>query len=98
MGRSTLSSSKLNGITSASPSWSSNLEKSTVWRKMRGGVPVFRRPVVKPRRLRLSVSPKAAASPSLPQGASNSPIKILPPKKVPVVRTMERASPLFSWD
>ena len=57
---------------------------------MRGGVPVLSRPVVKPKRERLSVKPKAPPSPNLPQGASNSPINILPPKKVPVVRTTER--------
>ena len=58
--------------------------------KIRGGVPVFNLPVVNPRRLKLSVKPNTPDSPKRPQGASYSPIKILPPKKVPVVRTAAR--------
>ena len=50
IGRVTSSSSKLNGITSVSPGCSSNFEKSTVFLRMRGGVPVFNLPVVKPKR------------------------------------------------
>ena len=90
IGRSTFSVSKLKGMISASPSLSSSFEKSIVWRRILGGVPVLRRPVVKPRRFRLSVRPKAPVSPMRPQGASYSPMKILPPRNVPVVRTTER--------
>ena len=89
-GRSTRSVSKLKGITSVSPGCSSSLLKSTLFLKIRGGVPVLSRPVVKPSRCRLSVSPYAAGSPTRPQGASYSPIKMRPPRKVPVVNTTER--------
>ena len=89
-GRSTFSVSKLNGTTSSSPGCSSNFVKSIDFLRILGGVPVFNLPVVNPNLWRLSVSPKAAASPTRPQGASYSPIKIRPPKKVPVVKTTER--------
>ena len=90
IGRSMRRFSNEKGMTSESPCCSSSLEKSIVRLRMRGGVPVLSLPVVKPNRSREAVSPFAADSPSRPQGASYSPIKIRPPKKVPVVKTAAR--------
>ena len=90
IGRSTFSVSNEKGIISSSPACSSRTLKLTDDFKMRGGVPVFNLPVVKPSLCRFCVRPKAALSPIRPHGASYSPIKIRPPKKVPVVKTTER--------
>ena len=53
----------------------------------RGGVPVFRRPVLNPRAPRDSVIPTDPSSPILPAKIFLSPTCINPDKKVPHVKT-----------
>ena len=57
----------------------------------RGGVPVFRRPVLKPRFFRQAASAVAANSPARPAGMRHSPMWMRPFKKVPVVMSTARA-------
>jgi hypothetical protein len=70
-----------------SPRCSSRADRSIESRRTRAGVPVLSLPTEKPIRLRDSPKPSAASSPSRPQGALYSPMKIFPSMKVPVVRT-----------
>ena len=87
LGLSIFSQSKENGSISSSPSCTSNSSKSKELFLTLAGVPVFILPTWNPYSLSFFPSPNAAPSPSLPEGASYSPMNILPSMKVPVVRT-----------
>src|SRR5512145_3194718 len=60
-------------------------EKSMDEARRRGGVPVFIRPVSKPRILSWLARPTEASSPARPDGVCEVPICTRPFKKVPVV-------------
>ncbi len=77
--------------TSASPSCRSSRDTSIEENRARAGVPVFRRPTVKPSSRRRVPSPSAGGSPSLPPGPENSPMNRRASMKVPVVSTTARA-------
>ena len=71
----------------SSPGCASNLRRSTLLRDSRGGVPVLKRPIRKPRAARAADSALAGASPTRPPGARLVPTWSRPRRNVPVVTT-----------
>ena len=69
---------KEKGSGSASPSWTSIFEKSTLRALTRGGVPVLKRRSGTPSDFRHSESGPLAASPSGPESRSTSPVMVRP--------------------
>ena len=70
-----------------SPGWTSIFEKSRLLPSIRGGVPVFIRPLSNPSPTNCSVIPVEDLSPALPPPNFFSPMCISPFKKVPFVKT-----------
>ncbi len=81
-----------NGVGRSSPGCMSTAFQSMVRPSSRGGVPVFSRPITKPRRASVSPKPMAGFSPTRPAGVRVSPIWIRPRRKVPVVMTTAPAA------
>ena len=82
---------KLNGVGSASPGCSSNLDQSMVRPSRRGGVPVFRRVSRRPSFFRDSPRRTEAGSPERPAVYCCSPQWMSPLRKVPVVTMVAAA-------
>jgi len=72
-------------------SWRSRRPKSIVEALRRGGVPVFMRPISKPRPRSDSARPTEAISPARPAGVRKVPMWMSPLRNVPVVMTTARA-------
>lgn len=86
---------KLNGTGGLSASCLSKTLKLMESFKMRGGVPVFSLPMVKPRRSSVCERPTAGSSPQRPAGIWSRPIRTMPRRKVPFVNTTLLASILL---
>ena len=86
-----------NGSGGSSPACISSAFQSIVLPSKRGGVPVLRRPSVKPKPESDSESAIAGASPILPAGIRVFPIWINPFRNVPVVRITEPAPIIFPF-
>ena len=71
---------KEKGWASSSPGWTSSLEKSTLRAFTRGGVPVLKRRMDRPRSTRHRVRGRAAARPSGPESRTTSPTMVRPPR------------------
>ena len=78
---------KLKGFGTTSPSCTSSPVVSIEEARMRGGVPVLRRPILKPTRRRVSASTVAGSSPARPAATRSLPQCMTPRRKVPVVIT-----------
>ena len=76
-----------NGTGGSSPVWTLHAPKSTLRPSMRGGVPVFSRPVTKPWRCSERASATAGRSPMRPARQLSSPRWMTPRRNVPVVIT-----------
>ena len=70
-----------------SPGCSDSFDQSIVSPSSRGGVPVFSLPTLKGMALSFCARILLGGSPILPPGFCSSPVCIIPPRKVPVVKT-----------
>ncbi len=80
-----------NGSGGSSPGCISSADQSMLRPSRRGGVPVFKRPSVKPIFSSVRESPIAGASPTRPAGICFSPMWMRPRRNVPVVSTTAAA-------
>ena len=82
---------KENIVGSSSPGCCSSLLQSIVRPSRRGGVPVFSLPRSRPSPISCAASRKDGSSPIRPPARRSGPMCMTPFKKVPAVRTTERA-------